>query len=69
MFSIFMKPRTMLLFGASTLVACTGEKVLENTNNSPPSITIMSHTDGFEVLRGIPNFSLRFPMMILSMPV
>ncbi len=52
MFSIFNTPRLISLLGASALVACSGEKVLENTNNSPPTITIMSHTDGFEVLEG-----------------
>lgn len=34
------------------LVACSGEKVLTNTTNSPPTITIMSHGDGFEVQEG-----------------
>ena len=52
MFSIFNTPRLICLLGSSALVACSGEKVLENTNNSPPTITIMSHTDGFEVLEG-----------------
>ena len=33
MFSIFGTPRSIFMLGASTFIACSGEKVLENTNN------------------------------------
>ena len=45
-------PSLWLLMGLIPMMACSGEKVLTNTTNSPPTITIMSHGDGFEVQEG-----------------
>ena len=52
MLSVFRVQRIIWLIGASSVMACSGEKVLENTNNSPPAITILSHVNGFEALEG-----------------
>ena len=47
----FRDTEKYIVVGSKYLVPCSGEKVLR-IRTTTPSIAIMSHTDGFEVLEG-----------------